>query len=92
MILATEFSFLGSSYPLYLSSLSDAAQLYLDKVLDWDQGGVDTHLNEIAYAMIDWETKLSSLLKLTDVQIHDLKAENSNPVLLRYRYKLKLVG
>ncbi len=51
--------------------------------MDWDQEGVDRHLNQIAETMIDWEIKLSSLLNLTDVQIHDLKKRHCEPVLLR---------
>ena len=66
-----------------MSSLPASALAYLDQQLDWDHEGVDQHLNLIADHMIDWETKLSTSLGLTEVHIHDLKAENSKPVLLR---------
>ena len=73
----------GCELSSYTSSLPASAQTYLDRQLDWDQEGVDRHLNLIAESMIDWETKLSTPLGLTEVQIHDLKAENPKPVLRR---------
>lgn len=63
-------------------SLSDHG--LLAKELDWDSGGVDKDLNEIAYHMLDWEKSLSSHMGLTHVDIHDIKAMNSDPVLQRY--------
>ena len=39
--------------------------------------GVDEDLNEIAHYMIHWED-ISSSLKLTDVDIHDIKFHNPN--------------
>ena len=73
----------GSQFSLYLSSLPADAVPYLDKQLDWDQGGVDRHLNAIADTMIDWEEKLSALMCLTPVEISDLKGENSKLILRR---------
>ena len=72
-------------FSAYVSSLPASAQSLLDKELDWDHDGVDVHLEKIAYYMKDWETKLSSLLKLTDIDIADLKwtHRDSNPILLR---------
>ena len=68
----------------YLSSLPADAMPYLDNQLDWDQEGVDRHLNQIADTMIHWEEKLSTLLSLTEVQIHDLKEKYSQkPILQR---------
>ena len=69
----------------YVSSLPASAQPLLDKELDWDHDGVDVHLEKIAYYMKDWETKLSSLLKLTDIDIADLKwtHRDSNLILLQ---------
>ena len=67
----------------YVSTLPSAALPFLDKVLDWDHDGVDRHLSKIAEYMIDWEAKLSFLLGMTDIEIHDLKEIHSKPVLLR---------
>ena len=80
-------SFLEGPYLLssYLSSIPATALPYLDNLLDWDQEGVDRHLNRIADAMIEWEENLSIWLGLTEVQIHDLKKIYSQePVLLRH--------
>lgn len=57
----------------YISSLPTKAVLYLDKVLDWDQEGVEKHLDKIAYQMIEWEQKLAIELEMTEVDIHDIK-------------------
>ena len=40
--------------------------------MDWDHKGVDKDLVEIAYHMLGWEEQLSSLLGLTQVDIHDI--------------------
>ena len=61
----------------YISSFSSHALLHLDLLLDWDSEGVDEDLNEIAHYMICWED-LSSSLKLTNVDIHDIKLHNPN--------------
>ena len=70
-------------FSAYVSSLPASAHSLLDKELDWDHNGVDVHLEKIAYYMKDWETKLSSLLKLTDIDRDDLKLMHPNPILLR---------
>ena len=62
----------------YISSLSVSALLHLDLCLDWDNEGVDKDLDEIAHQMIHWEEDLASPLKLTDVDIHDIKFRNPN--------------
>ena len=66
-----------------MSSLPATAEEYLDKELDWDQGDVDRDLSEIATSMIEWEERLAPLLDLTDVEIHDVKKDRSEP-LIRY--------
>ena len=66
-----------------MSSLSPTAKSYLSKQLDWYHEGVDRHLNRIAKEMIHWEEKLSTLLDLTEVELHDLKENSVNPILLR---------
>ena len=53
-------------------------QPYLDKVLDWDQKGVDKDLMEIAHHMLGWEEQLSAPLGLTQVDIHDIKEMHTN--------------
>ena len=55
-----------------MSSLPASVQPYLGEVLDWDHKGVDKDLMEIAHHMLGWEEQLSSLLGLTQVDIHDI--------------------
>ena len=45
----------------------------LEQQLDWDHGGVDVDLNEIADHMLDWEERLSTHLGLTHIDISDIK-------------------
>ena len=73
-----------TDYANYISSLSSSALLHLDLLLDWDSQGVDKDLNEIAHHMIHWEEDLSSSLKLTKVDIHDVTRKHPyNPELQR---------
>jgi hypothetical protein len=44
---------------------------------------VSKDLDTIANSMLDWETKLVTLLELTDVDLHDLKKMHPDPRLLR---------
>ena len=67
----------------YISSLPKSTLQYLECVLDWDHGGVNKDLNEIAYKMIHWEEKLSDLLELNEIDIHDIKAKYSHEPKLR---------
>lgn len=60
-------------YDAYISSLPPGAKLFLDKQLDWDNEGVDKDLSEIADQMLHWE-EISVYLRLTDIEIHDIKA------------------
>ena len=67
-----------------MSSLHATISPHLEKRIDWDHEGVDRDLNEIADHMLDWEEKLSAHLKLTAMDIHDIKAIHANnPVLQR---------
>ena len=73
-----------TDYANYISSLSSSALLHMDLLLDWDSQGVDNDLNEIAHHMIHWEEDLSSSLKLTKVDIHDVTRKHPyNPELQR---------
>ena len=45
----------------------------LDCLLDWDNSGVDQDLCEIASQMRGWEEKYSTDLRLTDIDIDDIK-------------------
>ena len=66
-----------------MSSLSPAARPHLELQLDCDHEGVETDLYEIADHMIKWEKKLSSLLGLTEVDMHDIKEGIHSLVLQR---------
>ena len=56
-----------------MSSLSPFVHPLLEQQLDWDHGGVDVDLNEIAYHMLDWEDRLSAHLGLTRIDVKDIK-------------------
>ena len=56
----------------YLASLPSCVLPHLKQTLDWNHGGVETDLHEIADRMIKWEEKLSAPLGLTDVDVHDI--------------------
>ncbi len=71
-----------SEFKEYVSSLPLNARHHLDLELDLGNGGVDMDLSIIADHMIMWEEKLSTLLGLTEVDIHDIKSIPS-PVLQR---------
>ena len=58
---------------------------HLNERLDYDNGGVDSDLIEIASKIPEWEEKLVVQLKLTSVQVSDIKARYpGNPELQRY--------
>ena len=60
------------------------AHPYLDKQLDWDNGGVDKDLNEMAREMVEWEERLSTHLEMKHSEIQDIKATSKDsPVLQR---------
>ena len=61
-----------------MSSLSPCVHPLLERQLDWDHGGVDVDLNEIADHMLDWEERLSAHLELTRIDINDIKEIHSN--------------
>ena len=58
--------------PAYASSLPAGALPHLEQQLDWND------LIEIAHHMLDWEEKLCTHLRLTAVDIHDIKAKHQN--------------
>ena len=58
-----------------MSSLPPASRPHLEYQLDWDND-VDRDLREIAHHMLGWDLELASHLKLTDVDISDIKSEN----------------
>ena len=68
----------------YMSLLPPNARPHLELKLDHDNKGVDKDLYEIAEHMLGWDEQLSTHLKLTDVDIHDIKDKyNSKPSLQR---------
>lgn len=67
----------ASDFAGYVSSLPPAVRPLLENELDRDSGGVDKDLSEIAHHMLDWEVKLSTHLKLTEVDISDVKEEHA---------------
>ena len=76
---------ISTAYDDYVSVLPLTSREYLDKVLDWDNRGVNKDLDKIAHVMIDWEEKLSSGLEIPYVDIQNLKTEYANKdILLRY--------
>ena len=75
-------------FQAYVSQLPDNTRPYLSKQLDWEHGGVDKDLNEIAdHFLLNWEEKISAHLGLTGTDIHDIKNMHQNkPILQRYSY------
>ena len=68
----------------YISSLPANARPHLELQLDYGHERVDEDLCEIAKHMLGWDEQLSTHLKLTDVDIHDIKDQyNSKPSLQR---------
>ena len=57
----------------YVSSLPASARPHLELQLDWGHEGVDKDLSEIADHMLHWDGKLSTFLKLTATNVHDIK-------------------
>ncbi len=55
---------------------------HLEYQLDRDNK-MDRDLREIAHHMLDWDLKLSIGLRLTEVDIRDIKDEYSKPQLQR---------
>ena len=71
-------------FPAYVSSLPPNVRPHLGLQLDHDHEGVDEDLCEIAEHMLGWDEQLSTHLKLTEVDIHDIKAKyNTQPSLQR---------
>ena len=68
---------------MWISSLPPAVHLHLEYLLDKDND-VDRDLREIAYHMLDWDLKLSTHLKLTEVDIRDIKQYFKEPELQRW--------
>ena len=75
----------------YISSLPPAVHPHLEDELDRDND-IDKDLREIADHMLDWDTKLATHLKLTKVDISDIKDENSKSELKRLIFFLKSKG
>ena len=60
----------------YVSSLPSDVYPQLEYQLDWDNE-VDRDLREIAHHMLGWDLKLATYLKLTEVDISDIKGEHA---------------
>ena len=72
------------NFSAYMSSLPPNARPHLELQLDHDHEGVDEDLCKIAKYMLGWDEQLSTHLKLTEVDIHDIKAKyKSQPSLQR---------
>ena len=68
-----------------MSSLPSSAHPLLDMQLDWESGGVERDLAEVAQHLLDWEEKLSTHLGLTPIDISDIKEMHmKKPALQRY--------
>ena len=76
------FLYTGPDFARYVSSLPPAVRPHLEYQLDWDND-VDRDLCEIAHEMLDWDSKLATHLKLTRVDISDIKEDNSKAELRR---------
>ena len=57
----------------YLLSFGLTSSPHLEKTLDYDNGGVEEDLIEIAKHLIEWEEKLVAPLGLTHTEKKDIK-------------------
>ena len=70
-------------FSAYMSSLPPNARPHLELQLDHDNKGVDKDLYKIAEHMLGWDEQLSTHLKLTEVDIYDIKSMHTQPSLQR---------
>ena len=78
---------------LYLSIFEISSSCHLKEELDWNSGGVDSDLIEIANEITDWEEKLVARLELTPVHVSDIKKRNpSNPTLQRCERNMRIAN
>ena len=74
----------AGSYESYVARLDPSRHPYLKKKLDWNSGGVDKDLSEIANEMKAWDQILDIKLGLTPVQISDImETYPTKPILQR---------
>ena len=80
--------FIAPTLEDYRSSLSPLALSHLKLQLDSGHGGVEADLYDIAVHMLDWDEKLSVLMGLNQVDIHDTKEMYPfKPKLQRYVHR-----
>ena len=74
---------LTTGFKGYVSSLPPAVRPHLEYELDGDNE-INRDLHEIAHHMLGWDSKLATHLKLTEVDISDIKEQFlMNPKLQR---------
>ena len=56
----------------------------LKRQLDYDSNGVDHDLIAIAEHMINWEVDLVAPMKLTEIDVHDIRYHDHRPIMQRY--------
>ena len=80
--------FLGADYDQCVRELPDSARQYLDKVLDWDNKGVDKDLEKMSHLVTDdVKIKLLSELEIPDEDMQKINEDFPNKELLQW-YKL----
>ena len=62
----------------YLASYNLTSSLHLVKIIDWNNGGVEKDLIEIAKHLTEWEEKLVSPLGITHTEKNDINGKYPN--------------
>ena len=84
--------FLSADYDEYVRKLPDSARPYLDKVLDWDNKGVDKDLERMSHMVTDdVKEKLLPELKIPDEDMQKINEDFPNKELLQW-YKLMVLS
>ena len=75
----------GLTYEDYVACIPQSSRYKLKRELDFEYQSTDLHLGQIAHIMVKWEM-LATDLKLTSVDVYDIKANNTMHAELQ-RYK-----
>ena len=68
------------AYERYVARVPQENRYKLQQELDFESGGVDLHLKQIAELLVDWEL-LAPNLGLTDGDVAEIKSDNATAAL-----------
>ena len=67
----------------YCDRVPKENQCKLDNTIDFEHGGVPTHMGAIAEAMDEWEGRVADVLGLRTVDVSDIKAKHKDSLTLQ---------